>query len=164
MLRTFFYRPHRSGSSLFLPPQPLWEIRKLTAKALRVKTSGLSEFTRKGFLDVEAGLGHYTWAFELQSDAEQLRKFTNSVHFKAYPKPKAMEEAGVDLLFQLFPKNCESVEKLPGQSVCYHPYIGPRAGPGSVQSEVPWSIARKDWLGLYGFGEGCLHLIKCLES
>lgn len=139
----------------------MYELRKLVAAHLRVRTPELPDLTKQAFQDIEAGIGEYAWAFDLEEDAHSLMRLTQSSHFKAYPRPQRLEEAGVDVLFSLFPSNCTKVEELDAVSVCRHPHLGPRAGSGSVQSEAPHLIPRKDWLKAYGFGRGGLYLVKC---
>ena len=159
-----FYRPVVEPESNFLTPQPMYKIRKPLAERLGVKTSELSESILSALTDIERGVGNYCWAFEEKIDAEQLLKFTASPRFKQYTPPKSMEEAGTDLLAQLFPLSCTEVEELNGEAICPHPFIGPRAGAGSIQSEVPHLIDRKDWLKAYGFGKGHLMLIRVCHN
>lgn len=138
----------------------MYSIRKPLAGRLGVKTWQLPDEVRIAFEEIEAGIGCYTWAFEREEDALALLSTSRLSSFHRYPNPKNFQQAGIDLLAAIFPSHCEVVKAIEGTFIINHPYIGPRAGAGSVQSEAPHLIKRKDWLQAFGFGCSWLKLVN----
>lgn len=160
MTEELFFRPHRQEARLELAAQPMFSIRKPLAKQLGVATSNLPQQINAAFAEIEAGEGRYFWGFELKEDAESFCRFSRSHRYKDYPRPRSIEEAGTALFAALLPQNCGEILELTGTRICRHPYLGPRAGAGSVQAEAPHLISRERWLEAYGFGLGWLVLVR----
>lgn len=167
MTHTLYYVPALSNQPMAdcaITPQPMYPIRKALARNYRCYTSALPANILTALQKIEQGGGLYVWAFSNGNDALQLMTLRSNPQYQTYPQPKNLFYTEIHHLSMLFPPlpdehASQRVHIISGQKVCRHPHFGPHPGPGSIQSEAPHVIPRKQWAQAMSFGQAGIWLI-----
>ncbi len=149
---TVWFRPaaqQQPFDAQTIPPQPMYRLRKLIARAKGVRTSELPAQLLNALSDIERGHGSYCFAFESSADALVVAGFWRNDRLKRYPRARTLHEHKMDQLAELFPNVSDGMPTeltlFAGRGIAVHPGIGPHPGAGSIQSERPDLISRDEW-------------------
>jgi hypothetical protein len=123
-------------------------LRKVIAAWSGLSPAQLPRGLQEAYVQTTLGASRYVWAFSRLHDALITVAWKDQPGYQPYPQPRSIDELSRDYGYRRFPMDQQATVDIlmfEGAEICLDPRFGPGPSAGSIATEAPHLIPRRDW-------------------